>query len=1050
MGCKFKVWLACSVAVVGIFPGATAAVAEPKVINIPSEDAAISIPEFAQQADIQIIAPVSQLRGLKTPAVSGRLEIGAALNSLISGTGLEVAQNDGATIILRRRMDRLADVDAGGSQKEPLAEADAGGGGSAPDSRQAVESVVVTGSRIQNGNNQPTPVTVISVEQLQATTPSNIPDGLNKQPIFASATSSNSSQLGTNSIGGVPSGNFLDLRGLGSIRTLVLQNGHRVPGTYFDTTVDSNMLPQMLVQRVEVVSGGASAVYGSDAVSGVVNFILDTKFEGFKGLLQAGISGYGDAKSFRVGLAGGTDIGSHGHLIWSLEYQDRDGIPDSASRPYGTLLAAIVGKGTQAVPYQLTTNTHRSNLAFGGLVDNGPFKGQQFAPNGTLVPFAPGIPTVTAPYAIGGDGAYTEHEYLVPVLNVGQAFARYDHDFNGNIKAYIQAGYANSRTFSNGVAIPFDPTGTPMTIYSGNAFLLPQYQAVLTATKTPSFGLDLYSNQISQGMYFSTQTDAASLTAGLEGTVLKDFNWDAYYTHGDTRTQQTSTGNVNLQRTYAALDAVKDPATGRIVCNVSITAPGAYPGCVPFNPFGVGATSDAALNYIRGTTWWAARNQMDDFAANITGPLFSNWAGPVKFAAGIEYRLQSLVVTNNEPNIAFDPQYLRVGADGKTVPSAVQKWAKQIQAPGSGAENVYEGNVELDAPLLKDLPLIQLLSFNGAYRYTNYSISGSANTWKAGLEWQVYDDLKIRATRSRDFRAPTLWDLFQQQSITSKGYVDALTGQNASAAFITGGNPKLKPEVANNITAGMVYTPGWLSNFSTSVDFFQIVIANGLGLVDGSSPSVQNICNNSGGASPLCDLYQRPFPISNTTPANFPTVVYALKQNIANVHAEGFDFEANYQVDLSDAGLVGTLGLRALWTHQPNYKSQNLPGSTIINAAGTAQTPKDRATFTLDYRVGDFAINLLERYTASFSYTGDPTLVYNIPRVPAYYQTDMNLSYDFDAADMAMTTFLNVSNLLDAKGDVYMTGSNPGSRYPVGPNVDIIGRYFTIGLRVRS
>ena len=189
--------------------------------------------------------------------------------------------------------------------------------------------MVVTGTRIRtNGNDLPTPVVVVSAAQLQSTTPSNIPDGLNKLPIFDPATTSNSPQLGTNGISTKPTGNFLDIRGLGPIRTLILMDGDRVPGTFYDTTVDTNMLPQMLVQRVEVVTGGASAVYGSDAISGVVNFILDTKYDGLKGLIQGGISNYDDARSFRAGIAGGEDIGDRGHFIWSLEYYLRDGVPE--------------------------------------------------------------------------------------------------------------------------------------------------------------------------------------------------------------------------------------------------------------------------------------------------------------------------------------------------------------------------------------------------------------------------------------------------------------------------------------------------------------------------------------------------------------------------------------------------------------------------------------------------------------------------------------------------------------------------------------------------
>ena len=205
-------------------------------------------------------------------------------------------------------------------------------------------------------------------------TPSSLPDGINKLPIFAPAQTSNSTTSGANGRGFRPNGNFLDLRGLGPNRTLILEDGRRVPATFYDGTVDTNTLPQMLVQRVEVVTGGASAVYGSDAVTGVVNFILDRHFDGFKAVAQAGISQHGDAGSFRLGIAGGQDVADRGHVIWSLEVYSRDAITDQAARPYGDLGAAIVGSGSAAVPFQLVTSIRKSDAGFGGLATSRPFR----------------------------------------------------------------------------------------------------------------------------------------------------------------------------------------------------------------------------------------------------------------------------------------------------------------------------------------------------------------------------------------------------------------------------------------------------------------------------------------------------------------------------------------------------------------------------------------------------------------------------------------------------------------------------------------------------
>src|SRR5438874_1862643 len=189
------------------------------------------------------------------------------------------------------------------------------------------------------------------------------------------------------------------------------------------------------------------------------------------------------------------------------------------------------------------------------------------------------------------------------------------------------------------------------------------------------------------------QTNAASVSAGLQGSTFGGYRWNASYTHGETRTRLTTLNNVNAQRLYAAVDAVRDPTSGSIVCRVTLTAPGAYPGCVPLNLFGTHAPSEAALRYVEGTTAWTAHNGLDDFAANITGALFEDWAGPVRAAAGLEYQRQSLSLTTTAPDSSFNPQYLRVGGGtGNSYPVSNLKWMKETQSAAQGDGSVYEGD----------------------------------------------------------------------------------------------------------------------------------------------------------------------------------------------------------------------------------------------------------------------------------------------------------------------------------------------------------------------
>ena len=266
-----------------------------------------------------------------------------------------------------------------------------------------IDEVTVTGSRIiRNGNEAPTPVTVVTMAELQLTSPTNIPDALNKLPGFI-----NSRGQGTFAGSQQPfSINTPNLRDFGANRVLILQDGRRVPPTSYDGTVDLNGLPQLLVQRVEVTTGGASAVYGSDAVTGVVNFILDNHFNGIKGVIQDGISSRGDDNSWRGGVAAGFDFATNGHAEFSAEHYQDAGIPHMGARPYGNSVYITTGGGTAANPFVLTPNGRNTTTSLGGLVTSGPFKGQQFLPNGQLGIFNAGTPTGSAGASSGGDGAY--------------------------------------------------------------------------------------------------------------------------------------------------------------------------------------------------------------------------------------------------------------------------------------------------------------------------------------------------------------------------------------------------------------------------------------------------------------------------------------------------------------------------------------------------------------------------------------------------------------------------------------------------------------------
>lgn len=926
------------------------------------------------------------------------------------------------------------------------AAAAAGASAAAPAAPAQLEEIVVTGTHIRDGFTAPTPETVATADRLEATTPTTIPDALNKLPQFAGSAINAGSANGTG--GGPPSvfvGNFLSLRSLGPVRTLILLDGRRVPPTTLNGQVDTNTLPEMLTQRVDVVTGGASAVYGSDAVTGVVNFVLDHKFTGLRAEAQTGISDRGDAPSSKLGIAGGQDVFDRGHVIWSYEHYQNAGIKTHEDRSYSASVPVYTGAGTAANPFVLTQGARLSGATYGGLVTSGPFKGQQFVGTDVLAPFNPGTPTRSNGIAVGGDGAYYTGLALTAPVRTDQLFGRFEYDFSDNVKGFVQVNGTEERSADQLVS---NAPPTPFTIFSGNAFLSASQQAQLTAANVPSFTVARLSRDLAADSSTTQTTSTFNVTTGLTGTVLKDYVWDVYYTHGEARVRSLLNNNINYPRLYAALDAVKDPS-GNVVCRVSITNPGLYPGCTPINLLGNNAASAAAKAYIYDDTQWQALNKIDDVAATISGVAFQNWAGPVSVALNAEFRSQSLAETSNASSLTVPVTTgIRVGSQPTT------NWAYATQAPQQGSNSVWEVGAETVFPLLRDLPLVDKLEVNGAVRYTDYSSSGPATTWKVGLNYQPFQDLRFRFSESRDIRAPTLADLYAGTTIAILNVNDPHTGVNSVIRVQGGGNPNLVPEVARTSTAGFVYTPSWIQRFSLSFDYYNIVIDNAIGSINGSNTAILQECENSGGTSPVCSTIVRPLPFSDHSAANFPTLVYNLNQNIAQTYTHGFDVEARTDRELSElfGAVPGHVDLRVLWSHQPVLKSRTYPTAQLTNAAGVAGLSADRVTATVGYELGPFSVLWQARYLSSQARSGNPIQIYAGPDLPAIWYHDLNVTYRFKAAGHDLQAYTIVNNLFDQQPRISPSttfAGIPGFGSPYVLGDDPVGRYFTVGLKMK-
>ena len=921
--------------------------------------------------------------------------------------------------------------------------------------------VTITGSRvITNRHDSPTPIISVPVTELTATTPSDIPDGLNKLPQFVS--SRNQRTTGGSTINWP--GNFLNLLDLGSGNTLILLDGMRVPATDAANEVDVNTLPQELVKRVVMVAGGDSAVYGSGAVAGVVNFILNNHFNGVKLTAQGGISAYGDDASHKLGIVAGTDVFGHrGHIEFSAQQYISNGIPNDFARPYGKLVPMELGLGTAADPYYLATNVRNILYAPGGYIGSGPLANMTFVSNGVLGPFVHGAPGL-GPNEIGGGGGFLGESYylfpgvdanpwLLASLKTNRGFARFDYKITHNIHAFVMMNISQARNFS--VSGPQNFTAT---FAANNAFLPASAQSLLASGGASTFTMSK-TLMNDTGAISNGYTQNINIMTGAKGTLF-GYTWHVHYTHGQSVLHETSPYTLNFQRLYAAMDAVKNPATGQVVCAVSMTAAGAaaYPGCIPFDAFGPSADNSTAFDWATNDMQYKTINTMDDFGGDIAGVPFKDWAGPVRTALDFEYRSLSLQTESNfNPNQKVNCEY----QNPQTCNPNQAVWNGAVANMPTVSENVTEGAVEFNIPLVKNLPFIRAFDVNAAARYTEYSTAGPAVTWKVGAIWRINRQFRLRGAESRDIGAPTLSELFAPAEANQSAFTDELTGISSTTEFRFLSNPNHKPQVARTTTFGFIYQPSWLPHASLSVDYYHLYINNVISTVFGGDPTVEHLCSE--GATQYC-LTVRPFPVSDTSPNNYPTAVLFESLNNGRLSTDGVDADFSYNFPMSRywKQARGVVITRLFAEYQPNLITvAAVPGSPPINQAGAEGTnglnsvAAERLTFDLGYFRGPLTVNLQERWQSSERPNPQATYVYkDTTNIPAIAYTDISASYQFthNSGGGGVRGYLSIDNAFNQQPTLFIGPGRTGAEgyaYPAPFDQNVIGRYFTFGLSDR-
>jgi iron complex outermembrane receptor protein len=941
-----------------------------------------------------------------------------------------------------------------------------------------IQEVVVTGSRIQSANLiSASPITTVSNLEIQQTGLTRIEDILNNLPQVFAGQGSNVNNAGDGTA-------TVDLHDLGPQRTLVLVNGKRLaPGAPDGRSfADINLIPPELLERVEVLTGGASSTYGADAVSGVVNFIMNTHYEGVKIDSQYGLFNHSNHEGFYQGIetnagfpapngsvnsgfqkdfsfvAGGKFADGAGHATVYATY-DKANPQIGAQFDYSACsLASVAGK---VVCGGSGTSAGGTVLAF-----NNPPPGHVFA-NQTVDPKTGLLRTAT-----GADN------FNFGALNFFQrpderwtAGSFIDVDLNEHANVYNEfmflrhnatTGIAPGGDFAdNGLSINCGAVGyngTTGVSSPGNPLITAQERGVLCspanlakqgqpADGSLSYYLERRNVEGGQRLEEFTSTELHEVI-GIKGDFLNAWKYDAYASLGITDTQALQTNNFSINKLAFAENPVAGP-NGTAICAANANGANGAPGCVPYNPWVKGGVTAAQLNYLEIPAEQQGTAREYVAHVDVTGDLAkygvqTPWAKTgTQVNVGAEYRSESATSNPDEENLSGDI----AGGAGAILPLA-------------GNFHVAELFAEFNAPILDEMPFAEQLSLNAGYRYSNYTLGFSTNTYKFGAEWAPIKDLRFRATFNQAVRAPNIGELFAQQSIGPGGTVDpcwgptpSLTPAQCARAGVptglygsidpnpanqfntqTGGNTKLQPEKAHTYSYGLVFQPTFLPSFSATLDYYDIRITGAV--VAQSGASIITDCGLTGNAAE-CGLIHRD-PAANyslyLTTAGFVTTT---PQNSGLLEDKGVDVNLHYNLNMDSFGklifnLQGTYTLDNIFQPQTTVPDQvncaGFEGSTCGNPL-----PHWRHNFTTDWAtpwqgldlaatwrfIGGTQVDALNQSPLALS----PGTVYpGYDHIPSFSYLDLTASV---AINSSVSVRLGARNVLDKDPPVILSANCP-------------------------
>ncbi|MCH1923584.1 TonB-dependent receptor [Shewanella sp. C32] len=909
--------------------------------------------------------------------------------------------------------------------------------------KQTYERIEVTGSRIARENAYaPTPVTMVTGEELLGSGVTNIGEALNQLPALGSTmslASSGGSSIGTAGL------NLLDLRNLGTSRTLVLVNGKRHVSSQKGTSaVDVNTIPSAWIERVEIITGGASAIYGADAVTGVVNFILKKNITGLDINASIGTADDSDFRKKRFSISYGQDIdGGRGNVAFAAEYSGQNA------------LGAMDRDATK------TSYANMANNAEGRVDDNDPSNPDMIrTPNSGY-------------YTMGNDGRFqlSDSDYWkrfnrdgsfsrvdlgsnqysnfctdCDSINIKQfnelqpKFDRYNLNFKTNYdittedSVYFEAKYSRTEASNSGQPAYF--FGNPKnTVSIDNAFVTPELRDLMQSQNVDSFVVNRFMTDAGVRIEDDTR-ETQRYVLGVKGLIGEDWDYDIYAVYGQTDLERTNKNNLIYQNYQYALDSVRD-ADGNAVCR---SATARAEGCTPINIFGFGAPSRAAIDYINVDLTGTSTIKQTVLSGSVANSsLFELPAGFVGFSAGVEYR--------KEQSETKEPDY-----DKKTFFNALGN--------DVGSFNVKEVFAELSVPLLSDLPLIRQLDLDLAGRYADYSTIGDATTWKAGLSWEINDELRMRSTYARAIRAPNIselygaasQDFFQVKDSCRLDRLNELDNSSTRAANcaalgvpadfnsaydsstlegVSSGNRDLNPEKSKSFTLGLVYQPSFIDNLALTVDYWDITIDDAISSIDAQDILDKCLDSETGINNQYCALISR-------NPDNHQiNNIVVQSMNLAKLEASGVDFDVRYSFDLLGGELTsGLIATKLIRNRQ--YSFQNDP-SSYEDFAGTAGLPDWQSNLSLKYDRDNWEATWRTRYmqkvdlysAQSLARNANPS---NVMDYGTYVISEMAIGYKFDNG---LGLKFGVDNVFDKSLPFGTIGTSASSAM-----YDNVGRYF--------